>query len=314
MNIAYYSHPDCLLHEIAAGHPEQANRVRVIDEALQRDEELAVCLRRLEAPLAATETLKLAHSETYVDALLALNPAQGQSIRLDEDTAINAWSLQAARRAAGAVVAAVDAVLDGSQQRAFCNVRPPGHHAEHGTAMGFCLFNSIAIGALHALERHGLQRVAVVDFDVHFGNGTSNILRIDPRVLLLSSCQYPLYPLHEIPQASASEINIILPSDSDGNDFRTAVERQWLPALEAFDAELVLISAGFDAHADDPLAGLRWQAEDYAWITQQICQTTKQSALGRVVSSLEGGYHLKALASCALAHTRALAELNNTSI
>ena len=307
--IAYYSHRDCALHEIAAGHPEQPARLDAIDQAVKADIQLNDAIERLDAPIASVEKLKLAHDAQYVDELLALQPQAGESIRLDADTAINAYSLQAARRAAGAVVAAVDRVLSGESQRAFCNVRPPGHHAEKDKAMGFCLFNSIAIGALHALQQHGLQRVAVVDFDVHFGNGSSDILRQDSRVLLLSSCQYPLYPLNEIPKASASEVNIILPEASDGSAFRQAVTDQWLPALHSFQPELVLISAGFDAHADDPLAGLCWQAQDYAWITQQLCQATATSAQGRIVSSLEGGYNLTALASCAQAHLRALAEL-----
>ncbi len=304
MDIAYYSHPHCQRHEIAPGHPEQAARVRAIDEALRDDPNLLGQLRERQAEPANIDRLKLAHSATYVDELLALRPAQGASIRLDADTAINSWSCEAARCAAGAVVQAVDEVLSSDIKRAFCNVRPPGHHAEHDKAMGFCLFNSIAIGALHALAAHGLKRVVMVDFDVHFGNGSSDILAGNPQVLLLSSCQFPLYPLAEIPQAAPNEVNIVLPEGSDGVAFRSAVEKQWLPALQAFKPQLMLISAGFDAHTADPLAGLHWSQEDYHWITRALIQ----HHAGPIVSSLEGGYDLDALAASALAHVQALTQ------
>ena len=303
-SIAYLSHPDCAGHEIAPGHPEQPARIRVVDQALRDDDHVAALLEPMDAPLADPASLLLAHDAAYVDKLLRLQPAPGESIRLDPDTAINAHSLNAARRAAGAVVAGVDAIAKGTHTRAFCNVRPPGHHAEHDKAMGFCLFDSIAIGALHAITRHNLQRVAIIDFDVHFGNGTSDILRDHDNVLLLSSCQYPLYPLDELPKAGRSEINIVLAPQSGGDAFRESAVSQWFSALESYNPELVLISAGFDAHADDPLAGLNWQVEDYAWITREIIRLTP-NARG-VVSSLEGGYNLEALAQCALAHVDAL--------
>lgn len=303
-SIAYLSHPDCAGHEIAPGHPEQPARIRVVDQALRDDDHVAALLEPMDAPLADPASLLLAHDAAYVDKLLRLQPAPGESIRLDPDTAINAHSLNAARRAAGAVVAGVDAIANGTHTRAFCNVRPPGHHAEHDKAMGFCLFDSIAIGALHAITRHNLQRVAIIDFDVHFGNGTSDILRDHDNVLLLSSCQYPLYPLDELPKAGRSEINIVLAPQSGGDAFRESAVSQWFSALESYNPELVLISAGFDAHADDPLAGLNWQVEDYAWITREIIRLTP-NARG-VVSSLEGGYNLEALAQCALAHVDAL--------
>ena len=303
-SIAYLSHPDCAGHEIAPGHPEQPARIRVVDQALRDDDDVAALLEPMDAPLADPASLLLAHDAAYVDKLLRLQPTPGESIRLDPDTAINAHSLNAARRAAGAVVAGVDAIANGTHTRAFCNVRPPGHHAEHDKAMGFCLFDSIAIGALHAITRHNLQRVAIIDFDVHFGNGTSDILRDHDNVLLLSSCQYPLYPLDELPKAGRSEINIVLAPQSGGDAFRESAVSQWFSALESYNPELVLISAGFDAHADDPLAGLNWQVEDYAWITREIIRLTP-NARG-VVSSLEGGYNLEALAQCALAHVDAL--------
>lgn len=302
MDIAYLSHPDCQRHEIAPGHPEQPARVRAVDEALRGNPALAAALRARTAPLASTEQLKRAHTDNYVDELLAQKLAPGESLRLDADTAINPWSCDAARRAAGAVVDAVDTVLTGDLQRAFCNVRPPGHHAEHDKAMGFCLFNSIAVGALHAIHQHGLQRVAVVDFDVHFGNGSSDILRGTEQILLLSSCQFPLYPLSEMPVAAHNEVNIVLPEGSNGQAFRNEVEQRWQPALVQFQPQLILISAGFDSHADDPLAGLNWQAEDYAWITRRLCELHT----GPIVSSLEGGYDLDALAASAVAHVQAL--------
>lgn len=302
MDLAYFSHPDCQRHEIAPGHPEQPARVLAVDAALRGDADVATALRENPVPLAQLEHLKRAHKADYVDEILALSPAPGESVQLDADTAMNHGSCDAARRAAGAVVAAVDAVLTGSTQRAFCNVRPPGHHAEHDKAMGFCLFNSIAVGALHALQEHGLRRVAVVDFDVHFGNGTSDILRGHEQVLLLSSCQYPLYPLSTMPQTADNEVNILLPEGSNGAAFRQQMEQHWLPALQQFQPQLLLISAGFDAHAADPLAGLNWQANDYAWITHQLCQQHN----GPIVSSLEGGYDLDALAASSLAHVQAL--------
>ncbi len=303
-SIAYLSHNDCARHEIAPGHPEQPERIRAVDQALRSHARVNAALDSMDAPLADPASLLLAHEPDYVDTLLRLKPGPGESIRLDPDTAINAHSLNAARRAAGAVVAAVDAIATGTHSRAFCNVRPPGHHAEHDKAMGFCLFDSIAIGALHAITAHHLERVAVVDFDVHFGNGTSDILGNHPNVLLLSSCQYPLYPLDELPFAGRSEINITLAPKSNGQDFRESAVSQWFSALETYNPELVLISAGFDAHADDPLAGLNWQAEDYAWITRELIRLTPQSR--GVVSSLEGGYNLEALGACALAHVDAL--------
>ncbi len=302
--IAYLSHPDCARHEISPGHPEQPARVAAVDHALHSDGRIAAALHPVEAPLATTASLKLAHDSHYVDELLSLKPGDGEFIRLDPDTAINRHSLDAAKRAAGAVVHAVDLVMSGQHTRAFCNVRPPGHHAERDKAMGFCLFDSIAIGALHAITTYQLSRVAVIDFDVHFGNGTSDILRDQDNILLLSSCQYPLYPLSQVPLATRSEINIVLAPESDGTAFREAAVTQWFSALEAFDPELVLISAGFDAHADDPLANLNWQADDYAWITREIVRLCP-NAHG-VVSSLEGGYNLNALGQCALAHVNAL--------
>lgn len=302
--IAYLSHPDCALHEMAPAHPEQAARLAAVDKTLQTDQQVAAALQAIDAPLAEPAQLGLAHDADYVATLLSLRPTPDSPIRLDPDTAINMHSLSAARRAAGAVVHAVDLVLSGRHTRAFCNVRPPGHHAERDKAMGFCLFNSIAIGALHAIQQHGLQRVAVIDFDVHFGNGTSDILRNHDNILLLSSCQYPLYPLDEVPMAGRSEINIVLPPESDGNAFREAAVSQWFSALEAYAPQLVLISAGFDAHADDPLAGLNWQVDDYAWVTSEIVRLT--GAAHGIVSSLEGGYNLDALGQCALAHVQAL--------
>lgn len=303
MDLAYYSPGACRQHSAGLGHPEQPARQQTVDSALRAA--FGDALRAREAPLADAEALKRAHAGAYVERILNLDVAEGEQRSLDADTHVNAHSVTAARLAAGAVIDAVDSVLDGSAQRAFCNVRPPGHHAEHDRAMGFCLFNSIAAAARHALEIRGLERIVVVDFDVHFGNGTADILRGDDRVLLLSSFQFPLYPLSALPESAANEVNVALPAGSDGAAFRSEVEAQWWPRLDGFRPQLLLISAGFDAHADDPLAGLCWQAEDYAWITRELLAR----ADAPVVSTLEGGYDLRALATSASAHVGAMLNL-----
>ena len=215
-------------------------------------------------------------------------------------------TLEAALRAAGANVLAVDLVLTGRARRAFCNVRPPGHHAERSRAMGFCLFNNVAVGAAHALERHGLERVAILDFDVHLGNGTEDIFRDDDRVLLCSLFQYPLYPDMNPPSVPGRIVNCPLPAESGSAEFRAAVTGHWLPALEAFAPQMIFVSAGFDAHASDPLAELRLATDDYAWITDAACAVADRHASGRIVSTLEGGYDLKALASSGVAHIERL--------
>ncbi|SNT00479.1 histone deacetylase family protein [Tropicimonas sediminicola] len=308
MTTALFTHPDCLGHVTPEGHPERVSRLESVLAALAGPEFDA--LDRREAPLAERSEILRAHPEAQVAFIEASIPAEGW-VSLDADTHVMAGSMTAALRAAGANVAAVDAVLAGEVTNAFCAIRPPGHHAERTMAMGFCLFDSIAIAAKRALDHHGLTRVAIVDFDVHHGNGTQDILWNEPRVLFASTHQMPLYPgsgsAHET-GAHGNIINVPLPPGAGGAAFRRAMEGQILPALEDFAPELVLVSAGFDAHVADPLAQLNFTAEDFAWATEQICALARRHCGGRVVSTLEGGYDLEALAACTAAHVKVLME------
>ena len=300
-----YTHPACLQHEPGPGHPESPARLRAVLAALDRDRFAA--LDRIEAPRASREALERVHEPAYVTRILASAPAEGQ-LRLDEDTVMSPGSAEAALRAAGAVAAAVDAVFDRTASRAFCAVRPPGHHATADRAMGFCLFNNVAVGAAHALAGHGLERVAIADFDVHHGNGTQDIFANEPRVLFVSSHQAPLYP----GSGGADEtgvgnlLNAPLPPGTGSQAFRRIWEDQLLPRLDAFRPQLLLVSAGFDAHRADPLAQLELDASDYAWLTGRLVEIARRHAGGRVVSTLEGGYDLTALAASATAHVAAL--------
>ncbi|MBX3727385.1 MAG: histone deacetylase family protein, partial [Xanthomonadales bacterium] len=304
--MALFSHPDCAGHDPVPGHPEQPARLAAALAAFD-DPALSGC-PRLEAPLAAREDLLSAHAAAHVDRVFEAGRS-GSVVRLDPDTAIGPGSLDAALRAAGAVIAAVDHVLGGAGRRAFCAVRPPGHHATRRLAMGFCQFNSIAVGAAHALARHGLSRVAVVDFDVHHGNGSQAIFWDEPRVLFASSHQWPLYPgsgaLTET-GASANIANAPLPPGAGSAAFRTAWTDLLLPRIDDFAPELLLVSAGFDGHRDDPLGGLRLETGDFAWLTAALVALAERHADGRVVSSLEGGYDLGALTACTRAHALAL--------
>ena len=297
-----YTHPDCLGHQPGEGHPESPARLAAVTGAL-RDAFPALDWR--EAPLAAIEAIERVHAPELVARVLS---AAGQSLRLDEDTVMSPGSAHAALRACGAAVAAVDAVLSGATRRAFCAVRPPGHHATADTAMGFCLFNAVAVAAAHALAAHGLARVAIADFDVHHGNGTQAIFDQDPRVLYLSSHQSPLYP--GTGQASengvGNVVNAPLAPGVGGQGFRAAWRDHLLPALEAFTPQLVLVSAGFDGHRLDPLADLGLEAEDYAWLGAELGASADRHAGGRLVSLLEGGYSLTALRECSVAHLRGL--------
>ncbi|HKZ11584.1 MAG TPA: histone deacetylase family protein [Rhodanobacteraceae bacterium] len=301
-----YTHPACLEHDPGADHPESPARLRAVLNALDAPQFAA--LQRLEAPRATREQLERVHDAAYVDRIFASAPREGHA-RLDPDTVMSAGSLDAALRAAGAAVAATDAVLSNETHRAFCAVRPPGHHATHDHAMGFCLFNSVAVAAAHALAVHGLQRVAIVDFDVHHGNGTQDIFQHDARVMYASSHQMPLYP----GTGAASEhgdgnvLNAPLAPGAGSVEFRAAWNKILLPELEMFRPQLLLVSAGFDAHARDPLADLKLATDDYAWITQRLCELAERHADGRVVSALEGGYDLVALRECTAAHVAALA-------
>jgi acetoin utilization deacetylase AcuC-like enzyme len=260
---------------------------------------------RHEAPQASVEQLARVHDRGYVEAIRAAAPASGLRY-LDPDTALNPYSVNAALHAAGAVVDAVDRVCGGEHRNAFCAVRPPGHHAESRRAMGFCVFNNVAVGAAHALAVHGLSRVAIVDFDVHHGNGTEEMFSDDPRVLMVSTFQYPLYPYSGVDNPAPNMVNIPLSAGSGGAELRDAVRDRWLPALDDQQPELILISAGFDAHREDPLAGLQFVENDYAWVTRELVAVAGRYAEGRIVSSLEGGYALSALGRSAAAHVREL--------
>src|SRR6476646_11436758 len=301
---AFITHPSCLQHEMGPDHPECPDRLIAIEHELTASG-LAQHLARIEAPAATVEQVARVHDRRYVEAIEAASPASGLRY-LDPDTALNPHSVSAARHAAGAVVHGVDLVCGGEHQTAFCAVRPPGHHAESRRAMGFCVFNSVAVGAAHALAVHGLSRVAIVDFDVHHGNGTEEMFSDEPRVLMVSTFQYPLYPNSGVDNPAPNMVNIPLAAGSGSAEFRDAVVNHWLPALERHKPELILISAGFDAHREDPLAGLQFTENEYVWVTRELIAVAKRHASGRIVSTLEGGYALSALGRSAAAHVREL--------
>jgi acetoin utilization deacetylase AcuC-like enzyme len=306
MALAYISHEACALHDMGHYHPEQPARLAVINDRLIATG-LEMAVHRHDAPLVSREQLEAVHDAGYIDRIHAVSPASGLSW-IDGDTAMNTHSLEAALRAAGAVVQGVDLVMQGAGRQAFCAVRPPGHHAERSRAMGFCLFNNVAVGAYHALDSHGLERVAILDFDVHHGNGTEDIVSGDTRILFCSTFQHPFYPHSGYDSTAPNIVNVPLFEGSGSEQFREAVERFWMPRLEAFAPQLILISAGFDAHQADPMAGLNLVDSDYDWVTRRICAQARSSAQGRVVSTLEGGYDLHALARCVEAHLKAFLE------
>ena len=305
MKTALITHEECLNHITPPGHPEQVARLEYILEALK-----PLDLNRVTAPLAADDDLLRIHPKSHIDALHDAAPEAG-SVAIDGDTHMFPGSLQAAYRAAGGVLRAVDMVLQGDAPNAFAAVRPPGHHAETQTAMGFCLFGNVALGAKHALDFHGLKRVAVVDFDVHHGNGTQDLLWDEPRALTITSQQMPLWPgtgAETDTGAYENVINIPLPPESDGKIMRAAYEARVFPKIKAFKPELILVSAGFDAHRDDPLAQLNWSTDDFAWLSRQLCALAGDLCRGRLVSALEGGYDLEALAASVKAHVEILSE------
>jgi acetoin utilization deacetylase AcuC-like enzyme len=304
MTVAIISHPDCLRHDMGRSHPEQPARLRVIADALS-DADFSSELKNVEAPAVTREQLARAHSERYIDSIYAASPEHGL-VRLDPDTWMNPFTLAAAERAAGAAVLGVDLVMAGEVSDAFCNVRPPGHHAERAQAMGFCFFNNVAIATLHALEHHHLQRVAIVDFDVHHGNGTEDIFKNDDRVLLCSSFQHPFYPFQGANKGRGNMLPIPLSAGANGKIFREAVEQQWLAKLTEFKPDMIFFSAGFDGHEKDQLANIALHEEDYAWITRKVKAIANAVCGGRVVSTLEGGYALDALARSAVAHVGAV--------
>ncbi len=306
MAIPVYTHATCLDHEPGTGHPESPSRLKAVLRALE--DPACAKTERIEAPLATREQLVRVHAPAMIDALVAASPAHGQ-VFLDADTAMSAHSLEAALRAAGAACAAVDAVFGDSHTRAFCAVRPPGHHATHDTAMGFCLFNNIAIAAAHALATRAIERIAIVDFDVHHGNGTADIFASDARVMYASTHQSPLYPgSGGVSQRGVGNlVHVPLASGAGSSEFREAFVSRILPELERFAPQLVLISAGFDAHRLDPLANLNLDSEDYAWVTAELVAIAERHAEGRLVSTLEGGYSLTALYESTIAHINSLA-------
>jgi acetoin utilization deacetylase AcuC-like enzyme len=304
MTIAFISHPDCLGHDLGAEHPESPRRLHAIHDALVA-RGLEAVLSHREAPAATREQLTRVHEPAYVDRLYAEAPAEGLHW-LDGDTGMGPHSLEAALRAAGAAVLGVDLVLHREVSAAFCSVRPPGHHAGRAHAMGFCLFNNVAVGAAHALAAHGLERVAICDFDGHHGNGTEDIFRDEPRCLYCSTFEYPHYPYMGAEGASVHVVPVPLAAGADGHAFRRAVGEQWIDRLVAFEPQLVLVSAGFDGHVRDGLTHLRLTEDDFAWVTRELKLVADTCCDGRVVSVLEGGYALDALGRSVAAHLDAL--------
>ena len=310
MTTAIYSHPLCHQHEMGPYHPECPARLEAIEDRLIASGIDALLDFRI-APEATVEDLLRVHTQEAVDMVQENQPAWiGDYHPVDADTFLNMYSWKAALRAAGAGIAATDAVIAGEIDNAFCLVRPIGHHARPGAAMGFCLFNNIAIAARYAMMVHGLQRIAIVDFDVHHGNGTEEAFADEPRVLMTSFFQHPLYPYSGAEPVADNMINVPVPAGTKGDVIRALVTEKWLPALHAHQPEMIFISAGFDAHRDDPLGGMALVEDDFAWITHQVMNVAQAHARGRIVSFLEGGYNLSAQSRSAAAHIKALAELD----
>ncbi len=312
----YFTHPDCLKHEMGPGHPECPERLSAIEDRLLISG-VDMALTRREAAPAALADIELAHGRMHVAALRGLTDVLREDMAaggpahtpLDPDTLINIHTWDAALRSAGAAIEATDAVIEGELENAFCAIRPPGHHACRDKAMGFCFFNNVAIAAKHAVERHGLKRVAIVDFDVHHGNGTEDIVAGDDRILMVSFFQHPFYPEGGSQSNAANLVNVPVPACTKGMDIRELIEVMWIPRLEAFQPELILISAGFDAHREDDMGQLGLVEQDYTWITMRMKDIAKRYAKGRIVSCLEGGYNLSSLARSVEAHLRALADV-----
>lgn len=301
---AYITHPDCARHEMGPDHPECPERLAAINDMLLT-KGLLDYMAPYDAKLATVEQIERAHASLYVKELFAASPTEGY-FQVDPDTCLNPFTVQAALRAAGALVLATDLVLGGKAPSAFCNVRPPGHHAERDSAQGFCFFNNVTVGIRHALDAHGLERVALIDFDVHHANGSEDILRGDERVLMCSIYEKGLFPDSGEAHDGPNMVNVGLPSRVGSDAFREAVLDQWMPALEAFQPQLIYISAGFDAHREDDMGNLALVEADYAWVTQQVMRLADRHCRGRVISSLEGGYALSALARSTAAHVRSL--------
>ncbi|OIR17470.1 histone deacetylase-like amidohydrolase [mine drainage metagenome] len=307
MQTAYITHSLCLRHDMGSHHPESPARIHAIEDQLIASG-LFGYLQHHEAPEATREQLLRVHDAGYLDSIIAMAPQQGW-VDLDGDTLMNPYTYPAALRAAGAAVMGVDLVMAGKVENAFCNIRPPGHHAERDRAMGFCIFNNVAVAAAHALAAHGLSRVAIADFDVHHGNGTEHMFHEDPRVMLCSTFQHPFYPYCGADSGNDHIVNVPLAAGSGSREFRDAVTDLWLPALERFRPELLLVSAGFDAHREDDMAMLRLADADYGWVTEQLKQVAEKHCHKRIVSMLEGGYELHALGRSAMAHIKVLSGL-----
>ncbi|WP_028354220.1 histone deacetylase family protein [Bordetella petrii] len=307
METMYLTHPACRLHEMGGWHPESPQRLDAIADQLLSSG-LMPFLVEHEAPAASREAILRVHTAGYLASLHARSPAEGYCA-IDPDTMMNPHTYEAALHAAGAGIAAVDAVMAGQAANAFCAVRPPGHHARREQAMGFCFLNNVAIAAQHAIHAHGLRRVAIVDFDVHHGNGTEEAFAGDERVLMCSIFQHPFFPNSGTTRPAANMANVPVPAYTDGAEVRSVVRDVWLPRLQAHAPELILISAGFDAHREDDMGQLALVEADYAWITERMVEVADQHAQGRIVSLLEGGYNLSALGRSVVAHIRALAKL-----
>ena len=312
----FFTHPDCKGHEMGRGHPECPERLDAIDDRLLISG-VGDALERREAPLASLGDIELAHGKMFIASIQGLNERLQQEIaaggptqvQIDPDTSMGAGSWNAILRGAGAALAATDAVMAGELENAFCAVRPPGHHACHDKAMGFCIFNNVAIAAKYALARHGLQRVAIVDFDVHHGNGTEDIVAGDERILMVSFYQHPFYPYGGSQSDAPNLVNVPVPAYTKGDVVRALVEKHWLPRLEAHRPEMIFISAGFDAHREDDLGQMGLVEQDYAWITHRLKDVAARHANKRIVSCLEGGYNLSALGRSVEAHVRVLADV-----
>lgn len=305
MTLALITHPDCALHETVSYHPETAARLTAIEDQLLASG-LEMILHQYQAPLVTWEQLSRVHSAAYLKEIFhKFDNEEQERIWIDADTVVTPGSLTAARRAAGAAVEGVELVMQDQHRLAFCCVRPPGHHAERDRAMGFCLFNNVAVGAAHALQQCGVNKLAIVDFDAHFGNGTEQIFQDDDRVLICSSFQHPLYPDTGTPSYEGHIINVPLEAGAGGEALRAGVEQHWLPALDNFQPELILISAGFDGHREDDMSELNLVEDDYAWLSEQIKLVADRHAKGRIVSVLEGGYALSALGRSVVAHLKA---------
>jgi len=307
MTTAFITHADCLKHEMGAHHPERPERLDAIEDQLIASR-VGQYLVRYDAPLADDRELARVHPIEYVRAIREVAPHSG-IVHLDPDTAMNPYSMTAALRAAGAAVLGTDLVMRGEAANAFCSVRPPGHHACRARPMGFCIFNNVAVAARHAIAEHGIERVAIIDFDVHHGNGTEDIFSSDPHVMMASTFQHPFYPYSGTENPAGNMVNVPLSAGAGGKAFREAVLERWVPALDDFKPQFLVVSAGFDAHAEDDMAMLRFTDSDYGWVTEQLVALAERHAGGRIVSMLEGGYSLSALGRSVVQHIRVLAGL-----